>query len=535
MECSNPFVHKLELPLIQKVKIVLLGLTLLPIRLLFALICLTLTAILANVGLYGLSMEEIDSEPFTGWRLFLRKVICGLLRVMFFICGFHRIKIVGKQASPEKARILAVAPHSTFFDALPVIMMGAPSVVAKAETSSVPFWGSLIKYTQPVLVHRNDPNSRQNTIKQIKERSNSGENWQQVLIFPEGTCTNRSSYITFRPGAFLPGVPVQPVILRYQNMYDTVTWTWEGFPAWKCIIYSLSQFNLNCSIEFMEPYVPSDDEIKDPKLFANNVRSAMAAQVGIPTTDCNYFDYLRIEKSKRRCQGLQKLQRKVDLSLVDLTNYVEEMADHELSGEVSVLDLAEKLGVSADLAELVAVLEEIKHEQKTDLRDLRLAILVASSPNALDTLLDNCFAWYDKVLGSSKITKETCCAVLQRHLFLSVKDANTACESLHHSEVVTKTDLMIFITETKPNHLKVLKAAEDTLMVNMTHLLTKTAGLTAERMAARLEKYAASGSSLVSDMSATVAAGRNKVSGVLSSAVTSLHKRTHSSSEKKNE
>ena len=84
----------------------------------------------------------------------LFKVIRGILRVMFFVCGFHYVKVIGKQASPREARILTVAPHSTFFDALAVALMGAPSVVAKAETSSIPFWGSLIKYTQPVLVHR---------------------------------------------------------------------------------------------------------------------------------------------------------------------------------------------------------------------------------------------------------------------------------------------------------------------------------------------------------------------------------------------
>jgi len=77
-----------------------------------------------------------------------------ILRFMFFVCGFHRVKIIGKQAGPNQARILAVAPHSTFFDALAVVVMGAPSVVAKAETNSIPFWGSLIKLTQPVLVHR---------------------------------------------------------------------------------------------------------------------------------------------------------------------------------------------------------------------------------------------------------------------------------------------------------------------------------------------------------------------------------------------
>ena len=73
---------------------------------------------------------------------------------MFFVCGFVRLRIIGEQADPKDAKVLAVAPHSTFFDALAVVVMGAPSVVAKAETSSIPFWGSLIKYTQPVLVHR---------------------------------------------------------------------------------------------------------------------------------------------------------------------------------------------------------------------------------------------------------------------------------------------------------------------------------------------------------------------------------------------
>lgn len=48
------------------------------------------------------------------------------------------------------------------------------------------------------------------------------------MIFPEGTCTNRSCLITFKCGAFYPGVPVQPVCIRYPNKLDTVTWTWEG-------------------------------------------------------------------------------------------------------------------------------------------------------------------------------------------------------------------------------------------------------------------------------------------------------------------
>ena len=133
---------------------------------------------------------------------------------MFAVCGFWRVEVRGRQAAPQAAPILCVAPHSTFFDALAVAVMGAPSVVAKAETKHVPFFGSLIAYTQPLLVHRTDPDSRRKTLDTMKERSAEGGGWQQVLIFPEGTCTNRTALITFRLGAFIPGVPVQPVILR---------------------------------------------------------------------------------------------------------------------------------------------------------------------------------------------------------------------------------------------------------------------------------------------------------------------------------
>jgi len=57
---------------------------------------------------------------------------------------------------------------------------------------------------------------------------------------------------------------------------------------------------------------------------------------------------------------------------------------------------------------------------------------------------------------------------------------------------------------------------EGHLSIGVTDLLAKSASLTAELMAARLEQVAASGSSLVSEVSATVAAGRGKVTDVLS-------------------
>ena len=41
------------------------------------------------------------------------------------------------------------------------------------------------------------------------------------MIFPEGTNSNRKSLPKFKPGAFIPGVPVQPVLLRFEG-WDTL-------------------------------------------------------------------------------------------------------------------------------------------------------------------------------------------------------------------------------------------------------------------------------------------------------------------------
>ncbi len=76
---------------------------------------------------------------------------------------------------------------------------------------------ALTRFTQPVFVSREDPNSRQNTIKEIQCRAQSGGKWPQIIIFPEGTCTNRTCLISFKPGGFYPGVPIQPVLIRYPN------------------------------------------------------------------------------------------------------------------------------------------------------------------------------------------------------------------------------------------------------------------------------------------------------------------------------
>lgn len=64
-----------------------------------------------------------------------------IMRAMWFCGGFHWIKVKGERAASSEAPILTVAPHSSYFDAIPVTMTMC-SIVAKQESSSIPVWGS---------------------------------------------------------------------------------------------------------------------------------------------------------------------------------------------------------------------------------------------------------------------------------------------------------------------------------------------------------------------------------------------------------
>ncbi|CAG9088786.1 unnamed protein product [Plutella xylostella] len=241
---------------------------------------------------------------------------------------------------------------------------------------------------------------------------------KKVLIFPEGTCTNRSCLITFKPGGFYPGVPVQPVTIRYPNSLDTVTWTWEGPGAVQCGFYpgvsvqpvtirypnsldtvtwtwegpgavqcgfypgvsvqpvtirypnsldtvtwtwegpgavqcgfypgvsvqpvtirypnsldtvtwtwegpgalkllwlTLTQVHSACEIEFLPVYHPSEEEKRDPKLYARNVRDVMAKALGVPVLDYTYDDCRLIARAKQlgipaaaACREVQQLRQ----------------------------------------------------------------------------------------------------------------------------------------------------------------------------------------------------------------------------------
>ncbi|TKC39050.1 hypothetical protein EI555_017329, partial [Monodon monoceros] len=342
-------------------------LTLFPIRLLVAAVMMLLAWPLALVASLG-SAEQEPEQPLALWRRVVDVLLKAIMRTMWFAGGFHRVAVKGRQALPAEAAILTLAPHSSYFDAIPVTMTMS-SIVMKAESRDIPIWGTLIKYIRPVFVSRMDQDSRRKTVEVIKRRAQSSGKWPQIMIFPEGTCTNRTCLITFKPGAFIPGVPVQPVVLRYPNKLDTITWTWQGPGALKILWLTLCQFHNQVEIEFLPVYTPSEEEKQDPTLYASNVRHVMAEALGVSVTDYTFED----------CQlalAEGQLRLPADTCLLEFARLLEVPESQALEDLFALFD--ERGGGEMDMREYVVALSVVCRPSQT-LDTIRLAFKMYGS------------------------------------------------------------------------------------------------------------------------------------------------------------
>jgi len=292
---SNPFYVRLLFTPFDYLKMALICLTLVPVRFVVALLALTLAWAVSCIGLVNIDL----SLPVSGWRKPLQRISCFLGRVCCRCCGFS-VTMTGTRASKAEAPVLVAAPHSSFFDAL-AIFWTESFIVNTEENKDILLIGKCVQFSQAIFVSREKKESREWCKEEIKRRVRS-DDWDQFMIFPEGTTSNRQALMSFKPGGFLPGKPVQPVLIKYHLPHDTVSWTWDqphGFIS--CFLYTICQLVNKVELEFLPPYIPSEQEQSDPMLFANNVRQEMAGALGVPLCDMTFEDIKnRYSRNKAR-------------------------------------------------------------------------------------------------------------------------------------------------------------------------------------------------------------------------------------------
>eukprot|EP00066_Takifugu_rubripes_P026323 XP_011615589.1 PREDICTED: lysophospholipid acyltransferase LPCAT4 isoform X2 [Takifugu rubripes] len=398
-EYPHPFVHELKMTRFQRTKGIILGSILFPLRIAMASLFFLISWPFARLRLAGLSEEEC-SRPVTGWRRWLLHPIIWLLsRAVFFSMGFLWVRVKGRRADLKEAPVLVVAPHSSFLDMLVLYPTQLATVVSRSENTKLPVIGALLEFNQSVLVSRKDPESRKKAVAQLNERLTSQGYWPQMLMFPEGTTTNGRALIKFKPGAFLAGVPVQPVLLRYPNELDCVRWTYKGTTWLEVLWHTASQLYTNMTIEFLPVYSPSLEEKKDPNLYADNVQKLMARALGVPATDYVMEGRIPVHKLGGLSLPLDSparetlsLLRKNGLGAAKVEAALGRMIDRCQSGSVKACaeDLVSILGLT-DKRAAVTICSLYSKDENVDLRHVYFSVAALSGFVSFKSLLHTAF------------------------------------------------------------------------------------------------------------------------------------------------
>eukprot|EP00928_Gymnodinium_smaydae_P043092 TRINITY_DN28952_c0_g1_i1.p1 TRINITY_DN28952_c0_g1~~TRINITY_DN28952_c0_g1_i1.p1 ORF type:complete len:556 (-),score=78.24 TRINITY_DN28952_c0_g1_i1:83-1750(-) len=309
---ENPFAFISPWTCYEVLKLLLLGPTLLPLRLAIAMLVALTAFVLALAITAGRPMRNdrgcfYHEQPFDGWRRNVTSVFAPLVRVALWCVGFWRIKIVDHRPADAAGRpfnVVVAAPHTTMVDqfllyaAFPPLLCG----VGDAAIAQAPIVGRAGAATQGVFVDLSSADSRDACREEIARRADP-RRWEgyPTLVFPEGRITNGKQLIQFKVGAFAPGQPVLLVTLRFPFRYFNPAGqsrTNSRGRSWA--LRAMTQFYNRCEVhilEVLEPLSSASAGLEEggrsdtaARNFANEARRRMARALGISTTEHSYDD-----------------------------------------------------------------------------------------------------------------------------------------------------------------------------------------------------------------------------------------------------
>jgi len=352
---QNPFWNPAPWTPYEKFKAVTVGLTLFPVRVVTLAVFAPLQICLAKLAGLGYPLHEdrgclYHKEPLPLWRRLMLSPIALTNRALLWALGFWCVQVTDhRKQCKHCANIIVCAPHQSLADpfVISTVFPPTPAAVAKLDVLSLPGMGAMAVAGQGIFVNRENAESRHSCKDAIALRADKSL-WKgpPTLIFPEGTTTNGQVLIQFKLGAFCPGQPVQPVLLRYHWKHYNPGWCGKNSSLLMVFLRMMLQFKNSCEIEILEAYAPSEAEQKDAKLYTENVRRHMALSLRIPTTEHSYDDVF-LMSGARAGQGsdfeVSQMKRLYNCSFDELKTALKrfEELDKDNSGSISCKEFSE--------------------------------------------------------------------------------------------------------------------------------------------------------------------------------------------------
>ena len=194
-----------------------------------------------------------------------------------------------------------VANHQTIADVFYIAWRYPATSVASDFFQLIPCVFLIAKAAGVLFVSQNARKNggRKNVdiIKAYQESASTvhGRHLRRLLIFPEGTTSNGRQILKLRTGAFVAGLPVRPVLLRYRwrNTNPSFTGSFSG-AVWRIIG---SWFTVLEVLE-LPVYWPTPLEQQNPRAYADAVQAVMAKALAVNKSELSSQELLRAFTAK---------------------------------------------------------------------------------------------------------------------------------------------------------------------------------------------------------------------------------------------
>jgi len=303
----NPFVRRDRPWRVLGLIKALVGLVLVPLRLVFCFLLVVFVWFLVRILSLGVNKKDLAYHPLVGFR---RACISFLIRrgarLLLLLVGFVWINEENRTVVPPDC--IVVSNHVSFYDILYFLSAFAPPFVAKQGVKDIPFVGFIAEMMECIFVDRENRTSPSATslialrLEKIDKLNVSFSSWMApsaLVMFPEGTTSNGETLLRFHTGPFVQKRPIQPVVLQYS--FGDADPAFVGLTFFH-FLRILSEPYYKLRVNFLHRYVPSEQERADGRLFAENVRRRMATVLNCEPVDLSYRD--RVGRKLSRC-GLE--------------------------------------------------------------------------------------------------------------------------------------------------------------------------------------------------------------------------------------
>ncbi|XP_059456277.1 lysophospholipid acyltransferase LPEAT2 [Corylus avellana] len=313
-------------------------------------VCLVVGFLATKVALQGWKDRQ---SPMPRWRSRIMWVTRICARLILFSFGYHWIRRKGKPAPRETAPIV-VSNHVSYVEPIFYFYELFPTIVAADSHDSIPFVGTIIRAMQVIYVNRFSPSSRKNAVNEIKRKASSGR-FPRLLLFPEGTTTNGGVLISFQLGAFIPGYPIQPVIVRYP--YVHFDQSWGNISLGKLMFRMFTQFHNFMEVEYLPVVSPLNNQKESAVHLAQRTSHAIATELNVIQTSHSYGDLMLVMKASQSRQEkpssymveMARVESLFHISSLEAVDFLDKFLsmDPDPSGRVKFYDFLRVLRLKA--------------------------------------------------------------------------------------------------------------------------------------------------------------------------------------------